>query len=88
MVALADQGHHLSCQVTISGDGGSASATSGFDGVPSQTQGKINETIVGTDTRGANSVSAPVSCSPQATGSCAITLLLTSKPAVKLQSGR
>jgi hypothetical protein len=77
VIAAADETHHLSCQVTISGDGGSASATSGFDAVPSQTQGKITETFVGTAKRGATSVSAPVTCSPQASGSCTITLLLT-----------
>ena len=76
LVALTDQGHHISCQVTISGDGGSASAISGFDGVPSQTGATINETLVGTDKRGANSVSAPVTCSSQAPGGCTITLAL------------
>jgi hypothetical protein len=82
VIVATDQTHHLSCQVTIAGDGGSASATSGFDGVPSQTQGKINETIVGTDSHGATSASAPVTCSPQATGSCTIKLLLTVKQTV------
>ena len=82
VIVATDQTHHLSCQVTIAGDGGSASATSGFDGVPSQTQGKINETIVGTDSHGATSASAPVTCSPQATGSCTITLRLTVKQTV------
>jgi hypothetical protein len=82
VIVATDQTHHLSCQVTIAGDGGSASATSGFDGVPSQTQGKINETIVGTDSHGATSASAPVTCSPQATGTCTITLRLTVKQTV------
>ena len=88
VIVATDQTHHISCQVTIAGDGGSASATSGFDGVPSQTQGKINETVVGTDSHGATSASAPVTCSPQATGSCTITLLLTVKQTVhgKLQA--
>jgi hypothetical protein len=76
LVTSADETHHLSCQITISGDGGSASATSGFDAVPSP-QRKITETSVGTAKRGATSVSAPVTCSPQASGSCTITLLLT-----------
>ena len=41
LVAAADETHHLSCQVTIAGDGGSATATSGFDAIPSQSVGKI-----------------------------------------------
>jgi hypothetical protein len=83
VVAAADETHHLSCQVTIAGDGASVAATSGFDGVPSQTKGKITETFVGTDTHGATSASAPVTCSPQATGNCTITLLLTSTQTVR-----
>ena len=86
VVTSADETHHLSCQVTISGDGGSASATSGFDAVPSQTQGKITETFVGTARRGATSVSAPVTCSPQASGSCTITLLLTTTQTIRHKS--
>ena len=68
VIAITDQSHHLSCEVTISGDGGSASATSGFDGVPSQSGGTITESFVGTDQHTATSVSAPVTCSPQADG--------------------
>ena len=81
VVTSADETHHLSCQVTISGDGGSASATSGFEAAPSP-QGTITETSVGTAKRGASTVSAPVTCSPQATGSCTITLFLTAKQTV------
>ncbi len=76
VIAPTDQGHHIGCQVTISGDGGSASAISGFDGVPSQTGATINETLVGTDKRGANSVSAPVTCSSEAPAGCTIKLAL------------
>jgi hypothetical protein len=76
VVAPTDQGHHISCSVTISGDGGSATAISGFDGVPSQAGGTITESFVGTDKRGADSVSAPVTCSPQAVGGCTIALAL------------
>ena len=83
LVAAADETHHLSCQVTIAGDGASIAATSGFDAVPSQTLGKITETFVGTDKHGATSVSAPVTCSRQATGNCTITLLLTSTQTVR-----
>lgn len=77
VVVAADAGHHLSCQVTIAGDGGSATATSGFASIPSQSQGKVLETFVGSDKHGATSASVPVTCSPQATGSCEITLTLT-----------
>ena len=77
VIAPTDASHHLSCQVTISGDGGSAAATSGFDAVPSQTAGHIVESSVGGDRRYASSVTVPVSCSPQAAGSCKITLTLT-----------
>ena len=73
LIVPADQTHHLSCQVTVSGDGGSASATSGFDAVPLQ----VVETFVGQATRGATSISAPVTCSPMAAGSCTIRLRLS-----------
>lgn len=86
VVAVADQTHHLSCYVTIAGDGGSASANSGFDAIPSQTAGKITETFVGTDAHGANAASAPVTCSPQAAGNCTITLKLTAVRTVKHRS--
>ena len=77
VVAATDASHHLSCQVTIAGDGGSASATSGFASIPSQTQGKVLESFAGADKHGANSASVPVTCSPQAAGSCKITLTLS-----------
>jgi hypothetical protein len=86
VIAVTDQTHHVSCQVTISGDGGSASAISGYDGVPSQSAGKITESFVGTDKRGASSVSAPVTCSPQAPAGCTIKLLLTATKTVKHRS--
>jgi hypothetical protein len=77
VVVAANASHHLSCQVTIAGDGGSASATSGFDAIPSQSLGKVLETFTGTDKHGTTSASVPVTCSPQADGSCKITLTLT-----------
>ncbi len=83
VIAVTDQTHHISCQVTIAGDGGSASAISGFDGVPSQSGGSITESFVGTDQRRATSVSAPVTCSPQATGSCKIKLQLIATSTVR-----
>jgi hypothetical protein len=76
-IAPTDASHHLSCEVTISGDGGSASATSGFDSVPSETEGTVAESTVGADKRGATSVTIPFTCSPQASGSCKVTLKLT-----------
>lgn len=77
LVATADETHHLSCQVTVSGDGGSASATSGFDAIPSQAAGEIVESFVGTAKKAATSVSAPVTCSPQAASGCTIRLRLS-----------
>lgn len=77
IVTAANASHHLSCQVTIAGDGGSVAATSGFDAIPSQSLGKVLETFTGTDKHGATSASVPVTCSPQAAGSCKITLTLT-----------
>ena len=88
VIAPTDQSHHLSCEVTISGDGGSASATSGFDGVPAQSGGSITESFVGTDRHAATSVSAPVTCSPQASGSCKIKLQLTATTTVRHKTQR
>jgi hypothetical protein len=76
VVVAADATHHLACQVTVAGDGGSASAISGYDGVPAQSGSTVTETVVGTAKRAATSVSAPVTCSRQATSGCKITLAL------------
>ena len=57
--------------------GGATSALSGFDAVPSQSGGATLESFVGTPTRRATSVSAPVTCSPHAARQCSITLALT-----------
>jgi len=76
LVAVADETHHLACAVTVSGDGGSATSTSGYDGVPAQSGGTVSESVVGTAKRGAVSVSVPVTCSRQSTGGCTITLAL------------
>jgi hypothetical protein len=84
VVQLTDATHHLSCQVTISGDGGSATATSGFDAIPSQTGGKITESFVGTaKDSAAGKVTAPVTCSPQAAPACSFTLTLTTTETVR-----
>ena len=78
IVALADQTHHLLCTATISGDGGSSSSGSGYVSVPSETLGTIFETIIGSLTVAAHSVTVPVTCSPQALPACSVTLTLTS----------
>ncbi|HLK44849.1 MAG TPA: hypothetical protein VKT18_02620, partial [Acidimicrobiales bacterium] len=78
-IAAADAGHHLACVVTISGDGGSTTATSGFTAVPAQSGATITESFVGTAKDSANAAKAPVSCSPQAAGRCTFTLTLTTK---------
>ncbi len=77
VVAVADETHHLYCSATISGDGGSASANSGYIAVPSETLGTIFETTVGTPTSSARTVSIVITCSPQAVSACAVTLTLT-----------
>jgi len=77
LIAAADATHHLNCAVTIAGDGGSATAQSGFDGIPSQAASKITESSAGKDTRKANTVSVPVTCAALQTSSCKFTLTLT-----------
>jgi hypothetical protein len=76
VIVAADETHHLACEVTVSGDGGSATSTSGYDGVPAESGGTVSESVVGTAKRGAVSVSVPVTCSRQSTGGCTITLAL------------
>jgi len=77
VVAVADETHHLYCSATISGDGGTASANSGYVSVPSETLGTIFETTVGPPTSSARTVSMAITCSPQAVSACAVTLALT-----------
>jgi hypothetical protein len=77
-VQQTDATHHLSCQVTIAGDGGSATAVSGFNAIPNTVGLKVSESVVGTAKDSARgSVSAPVTCSSLAAGSCTFTLTLT-----------
>ena len=76
-VTPADETHHLRCQVSISGDGATTTALSGFDSIPSQTKVRITETHVGAITHGRTWLSVPLTCSPQAAGSCTITVRLT-----------
>jgi hypothetical protein len=82
VVAAADESHHLSCAVTIAGDGGSATGTSGFDAIPAQRGGKIVESYVGTAKHGGATVRAPVTCSSEAAGTCKFTLRLTTPQTV------
>ena len=79
LVGAADETHHLACVVTIAGDGGSATATSGFDAIPNQNGSKILESFVGTASHSATTARAPVTCSPQAAGKCTFVLTLTTK---------
>jgi hypothetical protein len=76
VIVAADETHHIGCTVTVSGDGGSTTAISGFDGVPAESGATISESFVGTDRPAATAVSAPVTCSAQAIGGCTITLAL------------
>ena len=79
LVAAADETHHLACAVTIAGDGGSTTALSGFDAIPSQNGSKILESFVGTSSHSGTTARAPVTCSPQAAGKCTFVLALTTK---------
>jgi hypothetical protein len=81
LVTAADETHHLYCTVTISGDGGSASASSAYVAIPSETLGTVDETSVGNASSGQHSVSTTVKCSPQADKRCTITLSLSTKEA-------
>jgi hypothetical protein len=86
VIQPTDATHHLSCQVTISGDGGSASATSGFDAVPAQAGPAITESFAGTAKDSARTVKVPVTCSPQAASRCTFTLTLTTSETVNFQA--
>lgn len=78
VVALADETHHLYCNATISGDGGSAGAGSGYVAVPAETLGTISETTAGKPSAGSSgTVSLTVTCSPQAVSNCSVALHLT-----------
>ena len=82
VVAASDQTHHLTCQVTIAGDGGSTTATSGFDSIPAQSGGKVVESFAGTAKNSGATVRAPVTCSVEAIGQCTFTLTLTTTQTV------
>ena len=77
LVAPAEATHELRCQVSISGDGATTTATSGFVSIPSQTQAKVTESRVGAVTHGSRWVRVPFTCSPQAVATCTLTLRLT-----------
>jgi hypothetical protein len=82
LVPASEEGDHLSCSVTVAGDGGSTTATSGFDAIPAQAGAKVAESFAGTDKHSGDSVSVPVTCSAQAVGSCTFTLTLTTPETV------
>jgi hypothetical protein len=82
IVQPTDATHHLSCQVTISGDGGSATATSGFAAIPAQAGPKITESFAGTAKNLSRKIKVPVTCSPQAASRCTFTLTLTTRETV------
>ncbi len=77
LVSSADVSHHLQCRVTATNAAGGASATSAFVTVPAGGLGSISETQVGSPRVSGGTVSVPLTCSPQAAGSCTITLRLT-----------
>jgi len=77
LVSPADAGHHLRCQVSISGDGAITTATTDFDNVPAQTAVRITETRVAAVTHRSTWVKVPVTCSAQAAGTCTLILRLS-----------
>jgi hypothetical protein len=82
LVAAADETHHLYCRATISGDGGTASSISAYVAVPSETIGTVAETVVRKASAVSRTVSTKITCSPQASTSCVITLRLTVNEAI------
>ena len=82
VVPTSAEGDHLSCAVTVAGDGGSATTTSGFDAIPAQAGAKVTESYGGTVKHSGDSASVPATCSPQAAGSCTFTLTLTTPETV------
>jgi hypothetical protein len=77
VVALADESQHLYCNVMISGDGGTAGASSAYLSVPAETLGTVFETSVAKTSVSGGNVSTTVTCSPQALSQCEIALRLT-----------
>jgi hypothetical protein len=76
-VSSADVSHHLQCRVSATTSEGTRTATSAFVTVPAGGLGTIAETLVGAPRVGRGSVSVPLTCSPQAAGSCTLELGLT-----------
>jgi hypothetical protein len=78
VVTAADQTRHLSCTVAVGGDGGVTTTRSGgFKAIPPQET--ITESYVGADNTRGTSVTAPVTCSPQAAKRCVVALQLSSR---------
>jgi hypothetical protein len=80
IVALADESHHLYCNVMVSGDGGTAGSSSGYVSVPAETLGTIDETTVAKASANSGVVTTTITCSPQALAQCTISLRLTAGP--------
>ena len=74
-ITTADETHHLSCTVSVAGDGGVTIVKSGFAAIPPEQT--ITESFVGAGTARGTSVAAPVTCSPQASPRCVITLQMS-----------
>ena len=77
VVALADESHHLYCNVMVSGDGGTAGSSSGYVSVPAETLGTIDETTVAKASVSGEAVTTTITCSPQALSQCTISLRIT-----------
>jgi hypothetical protein len=73
----ADGTHHLGCRVTVSGDGGTTTAGTGYVSIPDQAGATITETRVGPIRIAAARVGTAIACSPEAAPGCAISLTLT-----------
>jgi hypothetical protein len=76
-VKSSDAKHHLQCAVTATDASGSATASSAFVAVPAQgVIAATGETTVGRALAEGSRVALPVTCSPQSSGSCTLTLQL------------
>jgi hypothetical protein len=83
LVSPVDAGHHLRCQVSVAGDGAVTTATSGFDNIPAPTGPSITESRVASATHHSTLVKVPITCSPQAAGTCMFILRLTAVKIVR-----
>jgi hypothetical protein len=75
VVTASDETRHLRCKVTVAGDGGVTTVASNFQAIPPEAT--ITESFVGSESSRGSSVTAPVTCSPQAAGRCVITMQMS-----------